>query len=171
MNRGSTGRFVPPPVYIGFPLLVLAKTRSEQLFTVFWRARGTVSFRADRNVGTLFCPASPRPAVRRAPRRIDLPVVCPGLGLDKFPNMPCMKKAYRDKWASIHWSEGRNEERLRFNGPVESKTRTHNRQVDSARRTADGGAGRSWAEQGADISVGPEANRPSSPSGYRKQLF
>ena len=55
--------------------------------------------------------------------------------------------------------------------PVESKTRTHNGRVGSARRTADGGAGRSWAEQGADISVGPEANRPSSPPGYRKQLF
>ena len=55
--------------------------------------------------------------------------------------------------------------------PVESKTRTHNGRVGSARRTADGGAGRSWAEQGADISVGPEANHPSSPPGYRKQLF
>ena len=43
--------------------------------------------------------------------------------------------------------------------PVESKTRTHNGRVGSARRsTADGGTGRSWSEQGADISVGPEAN-------------
>ena len=55
--------------------------------------------------------------------------------------------------------------------PVESKTRTHSGRVGSARRTADGGAGRRWAEQGADISVGPEANRPSSPPGYRQQLF
>ena len=31
--------------------------------------------------------------------------------------------------------------------------------------------GGSWAEQGADSSVGPEANRPSSPPGYHKQLF
>ena len=69
LNRLSTAGFVPPPVYIGFPLFVLAKRRSEQLFTVPWRARGTVGFRADRNVGTLFCPASPRPAVRRRPRR------------------------------------------------------------------------------------------------------
>ena len=44
-----------------------------------------VAFRADRNVGTLFCPASPRPAVRRAPCRPDAPVVCPGFGLDRFP--------------------------------------------------------------------------------------
>ena len=55
--------------------------------------------------------------------------------------------------------------------PVESKTRTHNGRVGSARRTKDGGAGRNWAEQGADISDGPKANRSSRPSGYRKQLF
>ena len=48
--------------------------------------------------------------------------------------------------------------------PVESKTRTHNGRVGSARRTADGGAGRSWAEQGADISVNPEASYSSGPS-------
>jgi len=84
INRLSTVRFVPPPVYIGFPLFVLAKSRSEQLFTVPWRARGTIGFWADRNVGTLFCPASPRPAVRRAPRRPDPPAVCPGFGLDRL---------------------------------------------------------------------------------------
>ena len=50
--------------------------------------------------------------------------------------------------------------------PVESKTRTHNGRVRSAQRTADCGAGRNWAKQGADIS---EGNRPSSPVGYRKQ--
>ena len=70
MNRLSTGRFVPPPVYIGFPLFVHAKSRSEQLFMVPWRASGAVGFRADRTVGTLFCPASPIPlsTVRRADR-------------------------------------------------------------------------------------------------------
>ena len=83
VNRLSTGRFVPPPVYIGFPLFVLAKRRSEQLFMVPWRARGTVAFEADRNVGTLVCPASPRPTVRCALRRPDPPVVCPGFGLDR----------------------------------------------------------------------------------------
>ena len=52
-------------------MFVLAKRRSEQLFMVPWKATGTVGFGADRTVGTLFCPASPRPAVRRAPRRPD----------------------------------------------------------------------------------------------------
>ena len=47
--------------------------------------------------------------------------------------------------------------------PVESKTRTHNGRVESARRTADGGVGRRWAEQGANISIALEANRPSGP--------
>ena len=54
--------------------------------------------------------------------------------------------------------------------PVESRTRTHNGQVGSARRTADGGAGRRWAEQGADISVALEANRPSGPPTQCKKM-
>ena len=28
-----------------------------------------------------------------------------------FPDMPCMKRTYRDKKASAHWSAARNEER------------------------------------------------------------
>ena len=66
----------------------------------------------------------------------------------------------------------------RYNGiynlfckPYESKTRTHNGRVGSARRRADGGAGRRWAEQGADSSVALEANRPSGPPAHCKQLF
>ena len=78
----STERFVPPPVYIGFPLFVLAKRRSRQFFTVRWMARRAVGFENDRNVGTLFCPASPRSAVRPALGRPDPPVVCPGFGFE-----------------------------------------------------------------------------------------
>ena len=29
-----------------------------------------------------------------------------------FPDMPCMKRLYRDKSASVHWSAARNEERF-----------------------------------------------------------
>ena len=58
LNRLSTAGFVPPPVYIGFPLFVL-------------------------------------------PRR--------------FPDMPCMKRVYRDK-ASVHWSAARNKERSSSRG-------------------------------------------------------
>ena len=31
----------------------------------------------------------------------------------KFPDMPCMKKVYKDKWPSVHWSTASNEERSR----------------------------------------------------------
>ena len=83
IDRWSIGRFVPPLVYIGFPLFVLAKKRPGQFFTVRWRARGAVGSQGDRNVGILFCSASPHPAVRPAPCRPDPPVVCPGFGLDR----------------------------------------------------------------------------------------
>ena len=82
-NEWSTAAFVAPVVYMGFPLFVLMNRHSEQMFIAPWRVRGTVGFRADRNVGTLFCPASPRPAFCRALRRPDPPIVCPGFSLDK----------------------------------------------------------------------------------------
>ena len=44
-----------PAVKISFFLFVLAKRRSEQLFSLRWRARGAVGFPCDRKVGTLFC--------------------------------------------------------------------------------------------------------------------
>ena len=84
MNRWSTAGFVPPSVYIGFPLFVLAKGRSGHLSTIPWRARRTVGFWATRPVGDLFCPARCAPPPRRAPRRPEPPVVCPGFGLDRY---------------------------------------------------------------------------------------
>ena len=82
VNRWSTGRFVFSAFYIGCSLFVLAKRRSKHLFTVRWRVRGAVGFQGDRNVGTLFCPASLSSAVRPAPCRPDPPVLCPVLELD-----------------------------------------------------------------------------------------
>ena len=55
--------------------------------------------------------------------------------------------------------------------PVKSKTRTHNGRVGSPRRRSDGEARRRSAEQGADISVAWEANRPSGFPAQFKQLF
>ena len=100
-------------------MFVLAKRRSEQLFTVPWRAKGTVAFGADRNVGTLVCPASPRPTVRCALRRPDPPVVCPGFGLDRSSNAKpccctCKSKMYPDEThvcSRDHLAEHCSEER------------------------------------------------------------
>ena len=38
------------------------------------------------------------------------------VGLNKFPDMPCMSRAYRDNNASAHWSAARSEERVSFWG-------------------------------------------------------
>ena len=61
MNGLSTAGFVPPSVYIRFPVFFLTKVHSGQLTTIPWRARGTVGLWATRPVGILFCPAPPRP--------------------------------------------------------------------------------------------------------------
>ena len=54
---------------------------------------------------------------------------------------------------------------------VEFPTRTHNGRFASAvRRWAEGGSRRRLAEQGADISVALEANRPSGPPAQCKQM-
>ena len=109
INRWSNGRIVPSAVYMGFPLFLLAKKRPEQLFTVRWRAREAVGFEGDRKVGTLFCPASPCPAVRPAPCRPDLPVVCPGFGLDRFkPREEPNKRLPVYHWfMTVSWAGGK----------------------------------------------------------------
>ena len=60
----------------------------------------------ERNVLSAFHPASTAPKLRRVPPRPDPPVECPGFRFDRyakctedlfFPDMPCMKRVYRDK--------------------------------------------------------------------------
>ena len=69
INRGSTAGFVPPLVYIGFPLFVLAKRRSGQLFTV----PGGVEGRLPSGPTEMSAPFSAqlRPAPPSAVRRAD----------------------------------------------------------------------------------------------------
>ena len=67
INRSSTAGFVPPTVYIGFPLFVLPKRCSRQLSSMPWRARGTVVFYANKPVGVPPCRARPAQPPRRAP--------------------------------------------------------------------------------------------------------
>ena len=48
-------------------------------------------------------------------KRIEVPHMgFPRFGFDTFevyPDMPCMKRVYRDKNATVHWSAIRNDER------------------------------------------------------------
>ena len=71
VNRGSTAGFVPPPVYIGIPLFVLAQGCAE-------------AYQACRGVGVLVC-------IQSASRNEERLSSC------WFPDMPCMKRVYRDK--------------------------------------------------------------------------
>ena len=75
-NQSSTWHFVPLAVYIGFFVIWwFRKKDSEQLFTVCRNARGAV--------GTLFCPASPRPAGCPAPCRPGQKVLSSGFWIDR----------------------------------------------------------------------------------------
>ena len=91
VNCGSTAGFVPPPVYIGFPLFVLLKNRSREISSVPWWKRGTDVSWASRTVEVPFGAAWP--SFADAPPRPEPPVVCPGFGFGRwiFPNMPCRK--------------------------------------------------------------------------------
>ena len=70
INRWSTGRCVPPSVYIGFCLFVLLESRSGDVFSMPSRVRGTLVSWANCSVGVQSWPAPPRrPAVRPDPTR------------------------------------------------------------------------------------------------------
>ena len=113
INRGSTGDFVPPSVYIGFRLFVLLERRSSDVSSMPWRVRWTFVSWANNSVGTQSCPTPPgRSAVRPDPtqplyvRVLDstkkAQSVMHGAFLTndqarvrrwpyhKFPDMPCM---------------------------------------------------------------------------------
>ena len=110
-NRSSTAHCFPSSVLIGFRLFVLPKRFSGQLSSMPWGARGTGVSWANRPVGVPPCPAPPCPADPHcaAPHRpacgmsgfwirqfrIRLAPVCEVCSF--FPDMPCMKKAYKDK--------------------------------------------------------------------------
>ena len=47
------------------------------------------------------------------------------LRAEKFPDMPCMKRVYRGKKASVHWSAARNEERPSSRGYTADKPRVN----------------------------------------------
>ena len=83
INRGSTGRFVPPSVYIGFPLFVLAKRRPGQFLQC---AGGSERLLASKATGmSAPCSAQRCPAPPSALRRADptRPLLCPSIGLDR----------------------------------------------------------------------------------------
>ena len=86
IHHGATAGFALPSVYIGFPLFVLPETCPGGFSSIVWRLREAVVSLANRPVGVPSA-SRPRPAAPpslRAPPRPDLPVVCPGLGLDRF---------------------------------------------------------------------------------------
>ena len=76
INRWSTGRCVPPSVYIRFRLFVLLESRSGDVFSDALESTRDACLLAE-----LFCQravlAGPSPPPCRAPRP-DPPVVCPG---------------------------------------------------------------------------------------------
>ena len=97
VNRG----FVPPSVYIGFPLFVLPKDVQDIVLDALEGNRdGCLLGEPIRRRPVLPCPALPRP-LRRAPPRPDPPMIYPDFGLHRFTlhhfsDIPCMKSVYRD---------------------------------------------------------------------------
>ena len=58
INRGSTGDFVPPSVYIGFRLFVLLERRSSDVSSIPWKEWWTFVSWANNSVGKQSCPTS-----------------------------------------------------------------------------------------------------------------
>ena len=84
----------------------------KHLFSMLWKNAGSLSpkqklyWHVCRHVFLL----DPAPQCRCAPRT-DPPVVRSGFELDKFPDMPCMKKVHKDKEATVHRSTAKKEKR------------------------------------------------------------
>ena len=134
VNRG----FCSP---VGLSRISLVRASGETFRTVVFDAlggRGTLGSCANCSVGVPSCSARPRrPAVRRPVasrpwyvrvldststklwRRLFLIPTTARLERPSrlgFPDMPCMKRVYRDKKASFHWSAARNKERFSSRG-------------------------------------------------------
>ena len=82
INRGSTGYRVPP---FGLHRISFVRASGESFNTVVFdclEGKGVGCFLGEP---TRRRPVLPRPALppRRAPRRLDQPVVCPSFGFDK----------------------------------------------------------------------------------------
>ena len=83
INRGSTADFVPPSVYIKFRLFVLPKKRPGQcLRYAVGQERGLFLCWIDPTASRSTQPRASSPP-RRAPPRLDWPVVCFGFAFDK----------------------------------------------------------------------------------------
>ena len=98
INRLSTGRCVPPSVYIGFRLFVLPKRRPGHCLRFAGGQEGGLS--PGRIDPTASRPTQPRtPSPPRRASRPDPPVVCPDFGFDKFKyelDFSCFRRDVQD---------------------------------------------------------------------------
>ena len=88
INRWSNMGYVPPSVWMGFPLFVLPKRGPRRVAFDSPERQRTVLSWANRSVGVPLCSAPAIPAIPPcAQPRPDPPVVCPGFGFDKWPTL------------------------------------------------------------------------------------
>ena len=111
INRGSTPDFVPPSVYIGFPLFLLPKRRPGQCLRFAGGQEGGLSpGRIDPTASRPTQPRLPSPP-RRAPLRPDRHVVCLGFGFDRLvyikSRLFVLQKSYLKQICSMPWKAGR----------------------------------------------------------------